>query len=295
MEDTIQAVEGSFRESGNGGASNLSTHLSTGGGGKSDLHIKAGFLSSKGYVALKTSGILILSRAGTRKPLAIMDSGQITWLRTGAAGAIAAKYLARKDSEKIAVIGTGKQGRAQLIGLCRVLPKINQVNAWSPTPQKREVFASEMSAQLGIDIQPTDTVKGAVTAADVIVTATPSTQAFLLSDYVRLGCHINAMGADLPGMQELDSGLLVKSRIFVDDLEQALKVGAINVAFGAGALSREKICGTLGEVVAGKIPGRNSSDDITVFDSSGLGMQDTALASWIYENRETIPHQEIQL
>ncbi len=295
MLDTIRAVEDSFRENGTGGVSNLSTSLPTGQGEKNAVHIKAGYLSSKGIVALKTSGILILSRVGTRRPLAIMDSAQITWLRTGAAGGVAAKYLARKDSEKVAILGTGKQGRAQLVGLRNVLPIISQVEAWSPTSQKREKFANEMSTLLGLDIKPAETVKDAVADADVIVTATPSTKPFLLSAHVKPGSHINAMGADLPGMQELGAALLGKSRIFVDDFGEASKVGAINVPFAAGELAREKICGTLGEVIAGKIRGRISDKDITVFDSSGLGMQDAALASWIYEKREAIPHDSISL
>ncbi len=145
---------------------------------------------------------------------------------------------------------------------------------------------------LGIQIKPADSVKDAVADADIIVTATPSTKPFLFSDHVIPGCHINAMGADLPGMQELDSTLLRKSRIFVDDFEQASKVGAINVSFATGEL---KICGTLGEVIVDKIRGRISNNDVTVFDSSGLGMQDTALASLIYERRGSIPHEEAQL
>jgi alanine dehydrogenase len=294
MEDTIREVEGSFRELGNGGVSNLSTNLQTGHGEKNAVHIKAGYLPSKGYVTLKTSGILILSRVGIRRPLAIMDSAQITWLRTGAAGAVAAKYLARKNAKNIAILGTGKQGRAQLIGLCNVLPKIGQVKAWSPTAQKREMYANEMTNHLGIQIKPADSVKDAVADAEIIVTATPSTKPFLLSNHVLPGCHINAMGADLPGMQELDSTLLRRSRIFVDDFEQASKVGAINVPFATGELE-EKICGTLGEVIVDKIRGRISNNDVTVFDSSGLGMQDTALASLIYERRGSIPHEEAQL
>ncbi len=110
-----------------------------------------------------------------------------------------------------------------------------------------------MANLLGIQINPTDSVKDAVADADIIVTTTPSTQPFLFSDHVKSGCHINAMGADLPGMQELDSALLRRSRIFVDDFEQALGVGVINVPFAAGELNKEKICGTLGEVVANKI------------------------------------------
>ncbi len=136
MEDAIREVEGAFRELGNGGVSNLSTDLQTGHGEKNAVHIKAGYLPSKGYVALKTSGILILSRVGIRRPLAIMDSVQITWSRTGAAGAVAAKYLARKNAENVAILGTGKQGRAQFIGLCSILPKIGQVKALEPNCTK---------------------------------------------------------------------------------------------------------------------------------------------------------------
>src|SRR5579872_4565526 len=121
MEEGIHAVEESFRGHGRGEVANLSTSLKTRDSWKNAIHIKVGYLVSSQYSALKTSGILIFSQSGIRKPLAIMDSAQITWLRTGAAGAVAAKYLARKDSRSIAVIGTGKQGRSQLLGLTKVL------------------------------------------------------------------------------------------------------------------------------------------------------------------------------
>ena len=292
MDDAVEAVESCFKEHGIGNATNLTASFDT---SKKSVHMKAGFIRSKNLVALKTLGFIVLSDINVRSPLAMMDSTLVTWLRTGAAGAVAARHLARRDSKKIAVIGTGKQGRAQLIGLTRVLPSISTVRAWSPTLGKREVYAEEMSKNLGLDVKAVDTCRDAVIGTDLIVTATWAREPLVKGEWVSPGTHVNAMGADLVGMQELDFALLQKSKIFVDEIDQALKMGAVNVPFSNAEIARDSIQGTLGQVIAKKIQGRVSDDDITVFDSSGIGMQDVALASLAYERRDMVPHQEFHL
>jgi alanine dehydrogenase len=279
MKDAIEAVELAFKAHGNNSAGNLTQPFDVKG---KTMMIKAGYIESEKIVGLKTLGLVIVSSLeslGT--PIAIMEHSQITWLRTGAAGAVAAKHLARKDCSKVGVIGTGRQGRAQLIGLNEVF-KIGHVKAWSPTKEHRDAYAKEMSTRLGIPVEAAGTAKEAVQDRDIVVTATRAREPFVEDGWIGSGTHINAIGADSPGMQELTVKLLKKATVFADDIEQAMRIGAVNVGVADKSLTRENIRGSLGEVVAGKIRGRTSSDEITVFDCSGLGMMDVALGSIVH-------------
>jgi alanine dehydrogenase len=280
MKDALACVELAFNEHGNGVASNLTEIFTVAG---KEVTVKAGYLGPEKIIGLKSLGLVLISRSENPfAPLAIIEHSLITWLRTAAAGAVAAKYLARPDSRKVGIIGTGKQGRAQLVGLNEVL-KIESVKAWSPTKERREEYSREMSDKLGVDVEAVDTVQQAVEDRDVVVTATPSREPLVHDTWVSPGTHINAIGADLPGMQELSPALLQRGDIFADDTDQALRIGAVNVGVATGILSREDIRGTLGQVVAGKISGRTARDEITIFDCSGLGMMDVALAMNIYQ------------
>lgn len=139
-----------------------------------------------------------------------------------------------------------------------------------------------MSTRLGIPVEAAGTAKEAVQDRDIVVTATRVCEPFVEDGWIRSGTHINAIGADSPGMQELTVKLLKKATVFADDIEQAMRIGAVNVGVADKSLTRENIRGSLGEVVAGKIRGRTSSDEITVFDCSGLGMMDVALGSIVH-------------
>ena len=222
---------------------------------------------------------LLLLDPKTGAPLSIMDGTWITNVRTGAGGAVAAKYLARKDSHVAAMVGAGVQARTQLLALKEVF-KIKEVRVNDLSAEKAEGYAEEMSDKLGIDVKAIKEPRDAVEGADVVVTTTPVRKPILMNDWVREGMHINAIGADAPGKQELDPKILLRAKVVVDDVEQAIHGGELNVPLSKGIIVRGDIYADLGEVVTGKKPGRTSREEITVFDSTGLAVQDIA-TDWI--------------
>lgn len=225
--------------------------------------------------------ILLLSPE-TGAPLAIMDGTLITNIRTGAASAVATKHLAREDSKIVAMVGAGAQARTQLVALNEVLD-IAEVRVEDVVPGKAKQYAGELSGQLGLDIKPIDTTEEAVRGADVVVTVTPRRSPLVVDDWIPDGVLINAIGADAPGKQELDPKILKRAKIVVDDWEQALHSGEVNVPLSKGIITRDDIYADIGEVVAGKKPGRTSDDEVTVFDSTGLAVQDIAVAWRVYQ------------
>ncbi len=214
-------------------------------------------------------------------PIAVMDGTWITNMRTGAAGAVSVKYLARADSRKLGIIGAGEQAYTQLMAINNIMD-LDEVLVYCRTPSSREKFARETSAKYDVNVKAASSPKGAVKGMDILVTVTPSTKPIIKYEWISPGMHICAIGADAPRKQELDPLILLKGRVFVDCWEQASHSGEINVPLSEGIISKDDIEGTLGEIIIGKIPARKSDDDITIFDSTGLSIQDIATASIIY-------------
>ncbi|MBO3800509.1 MAG: alanine dehydrogenase [Candidatus Brockarchaeota archaeon] len=229
---------------------------------------------------------IILIEPETGRPLAIMDGTHITNMRTGAAGGIAAKYLARRDSKVIGMVGAGAQARTQLLALNEVF-KIEEVRVCAKTVGECEKFTRDME-YLGLNILIKDSVKEAVQGCDILVTTTPVTQPIVRSEWVSEGMHINAIGADAPGKEELDPEILRRAKVVVDDYEQACHYGELNVPFSKGIFRREQIHAELGEIIIGKKAGRTSDEEITVFDSTGLAIQDLAVAVLVYEKSKKL-------
>lgn len=224
--------------------------------------------------------VMIYSDPATGFPLAIMDGTAITSMRTGAAGGIAAKYLARKDSRAVALIGCGAQAGTQLEAL-RENFRINQAAIWSRDPDCAGRFIRAMKGT-GIRFEIKKTVKECVQGADIVVTTTPSRKPLVKSGWIRPGTHINAIGADAKGKEELDPELLGRSKIVIDDWAQASHSGEINVPLAKGIISKKDIYASIGEIIIGKKRGRTGAAEITVFDSTGLAIQDIAVARLIY-------------
>ncbi len=212
-------------------------------------------------------------------PLVVMDGTWITAIRTGAAGGVAAKYLARKDSKTVGLVGAGTQSRTQLMALCTLFEKLEEVRVWSPK-EVREKFMQEMRPLCtNVDqIVPVDTVESAVRGADIVVTATPSRTPLVSNDWISPGTHINCIGADAPGKEELDPAILKRSKTVVDDWEQASHSGEINVPLSQGIISQKDVFCELGEIVAGSKSGRESAHEITVFVATGLAIEDAVAA-----------------
>jgi alanine dehydrogenase len=225
---------------------------------------------------------IILCDPSTGYPLAIMDATYITNIRTGAAGGVAVKYLARKDSTIIGFVGAGVQAKTQLLAIIEMLPQIKEVKVFDLDRDISQKYVDEMTAKLGINIHPVETIQDA-TEADIIVTTTPSRKPVLKKQYIKPGTHINAIGADAKGKQELEADLLRSGKIIVDDIEQASHSGEINVPLSGGIIEIEDIYGTLGEVVANVKKGREDNEEITIFDSTGLAIEDVVCAKIVYE------------
>ncbi|NYB27216.1 MAG: alanine dehydrogenase [Methanobacteriaceae archaeon] len=222
-------------------------------------------------------GLIELVDPQTGFPLAVMDGTWITNMRTGAAGGVATKYLARKDSKILGLVGAGMQAFTQAMAIKEVMD-IKEVKVSCRTCTHRETFAKMVRDKLGLNARAVDTIQEAVEGSDVISTTTPSRTPIIHRSWVDDGTHINAMGADAPGKQELSSHLMEKSKIVIDCWSQASHSGEINIPVREGTVRKSDIHARIGEIVNGDKPGRESDGEITVFDSTGLAVQDIVTA-----------------
>lgn len=224
--------------------------------------------------------LLVLSSPETGAPLAVMGATHLTAMRTGAAGAIAARYLARPESRVVGMVGAGAQARTQLLGLSRLF-KIERVIIFDRSQEHGRSFVEEARAFLDCSYRVTTDPQEACDC-DILVTTTPVRSPVIHESWVKPGTHINAIGADAKGKQELESSLTKKARVVVDDMAQAVHSGEVNVPISQGVITPEEIYAQIGEILAGKKPGRTGHEEITIFDSTGLGIQDVAAGFAVY-------------
>ncbi len=226
---------------------------------------------------------IVLIDPKTGAPLSIMDGTWLTAMRTGAATAVATKYLSRSNSTTVGFVGAGTQAFTQLRGIVSVR-QIERVKAYDLSPQASQTFVDAMAAeQPKIRFQTVVSAEEAVRRSDVVVTVTPARGPVVYDHWISDGTHINAVGADAPGKQELDPAIFKRAKIFVDDRDQTFHAGEINVPLKQGLLRPEDIHGELGDVIAGKILGRQSDREITVFDSTGIAIEDAVTAKLVYD------------
>ncbi len=224
--------------------------------------------------------VLIYSDPETGYPLAIMDATEITAYRTGAAAAIASKYLARQGSHTMGIIGAGYQAYTQILAHVELFSPLS-VNAFDVSKAAIDRLAQWLPR---FSIR-SCSVQEAV-ASDIVCTLTPSRSPIVRKEWIMPGTHINAVGADAPGKQELDPSILKEATVIVDDLTQASHSGEINVPIREGLYSSNEIYGTLAEVIVGKKKGRTDSRAITVFDSTGIAVEDIAVAKLLFEKAQ---------
>jgi ornithine cyclodeaminase/alanine dehydrogenase-like protein (mu-crystallin family) len=295
--DYVEAVAEGFRLLAEGGSSSpVPTQIDVAQGA---FHVKGGSLPrGPGYVAVKVNanfpdnrarhglptiqGAVLLADASNGRPLALLDSAEITLQRTGAATAVAARHLARPDARTATVCGCGAQAPLQLAAL-RHERDIQRVFAWDIDPAVARAFASRMQAEFALAVEPVTVLREATRTSDVIVTCTPARVPFLGIDDVRAGCFVAAVGADSPAKSEIKPDLISAATVVVDRLDQAVVMGDLHHAIAAGAKRADEVAAELGQIVAGTRPGRRAPDEIIVFDSSGTGVQDVAAASMAYE------------
>jgi ornithine cyclodeaminase/alanine dehydrogenase-like protein (mu-crystallin family) len=272
----------------------LGTHVTDGG-----FHVKtAGFEKERFYYAAKINGnfpqnpvrhglptiqgVLSLHDARDGRLLALMDSMEITTIRTAAASAVAAKYLARSDSRIMMIIGCGIQGKSQLRAISRVCA-IERAFASDVDAARAASFASDMSDAHGITVTAVPHYRDSLRECDIIVTCTPAREALIDREDVSPGTFIAAVGTDSEVKQEIAPGLLASSTVVADVLDQCALIGDLHHAFASGVMRREDVHAELADVVCAKRSGRTTREEITVFDSTGTALEDVAAAAVVYE------------
>jgi ornithine cyclodeaminase/alanine dehydrogenase-like protein (mu-crystallin family) len=306
----MEVVERAFRLHAEGhtlGPGVLSVPATDGG-----FHIKAaGLMGERGYFAAKTNGnfpgnplrsglptiqgVIVLADAQDGEPLAVIESGSVTALRTAAATGVAAKHLARADARTATIVGCGIQGELQLAAVAAVLP-LRRAWVVDIDHGRAESLAARARASLGLEVEAAKDLRRALAGSDVCVTCTPSRRPIVVAADVAPGTFVAAVGADAHGKQELEPSLMASSTVVVDVLAQCVEIGEMQHALAAGLMTREHVHGELGDIVAGRRPGRTRSDEITIFDSSGTALQDVAAAAAVYEKaRLTGRGQEVPL
>jgi alanine dehydrogenase len=293
LDDCVAAVEEAFRACGEGHVAppqSLGTHVAAGA-----FHIKVAVTSV--YAAKINAnfpgnpqrnglpmiqGVILLVDAERGTPLAILDSTLITILRTAAATAVAAKYLARGNARAVTIVGCGNQGRAHLEALARVRPLV-KAHAVDRDAKSAARFAMEMRERTGLDVTASSSLDDAIADSDIVVTCTPARSPLLDRSHAHRGVFIAGVGADNPDKHELSVDLLAASRVVADIADQAAAMGDLHHAIAAGAMRRDQLHGELADVVCGRVAARTSDDEIFVFDSTGTALQDAATAALAFE------------
>lgn len=291
VEDAIGAVEQTFAAMARGEARNYPVVREVVGYQDAVFGVKTGADVSAPFLGLKAGGYwphnmargltnhqssTLLFDPETGRASALVSANYLTGVRTGAASAIATKYLSRPDAETLGIIGTGAQSAYQLRATLAVR-KIRRVFAWDPSPGNLGAFG-EVVRELGLEYVPQDEREAVAANADILITVTPSQQALVDKGWVRPGTHISAMGADTKGKQELDPALVAAAAIFVDEAAQSFTIGECQHAYAAGLIDDKDVRASLGAVIAGIGEGRRNAGEITLFDGTGVSLQDLVVA-----------------
>lgn len=228
-------------------------------------------------------GSIILFDGTTGAPLCVMDGSLITGIRTGAAGAISSKLLARKDSKTVAVFGGGGQARMQIYGLCEVMDTIETVRVFSPYPAELSAYKKDVEAKTGKKVIICETAAEAMEGVDIAISTTPSKQYLVDADLVKPGMHIVAVGADMEGKNEWDPRFFKGAKVVNDNIAQCLARGETRNAVVQNVIAPSDIYAEIGEILSGAKPGRTSDTEITIFDTTGMAIQDNVTAMRVYE------------
>jgi alanine dehydrogenase len=299
MEETIETVEQVFREKGYGRTQMPPKMYLTFDEYRGDVRVMPSFLQTMDSAGVKivnvhpdnpakyglptVMAVIVLVDPRNGLVSSIMDGAYITSMRTGGAAAVATKYLARKDSRVLGLVGAGVQARTQLMALSRVLPDLEEVRVWSLPESTIDAFIDEQKKLYSFGFKSCRSCEDCVAGSDVVSTVTPATTPMVPFGSVSKGTHINAMGADAPGKEELDPRVLLNAKVVVDDRLQAIHSGEINVPISKGVLRESDIYGELSEIVTGTKKGRESDSEVTVFDSTGLSLLDVSAATIVYK------------
>ena len=228
-------------------------------------------------------GTILLFDARSCALVCVMDGSLITGLRTGAAGAVSVKVLARKDAKAIASIGTGNQARMQIRAIGEVM-RIEKIHAWDSSPDALSRYKADIEGEFGIRVVAAHSKKEAVEQADILVTTTRGKGTLVEAGWIKPGTHIVAIGTDQRGKQELDPEIFRNAKVVNDSIEQCTEKGETWHPLNENIIRRDDIHAELGEILLGTKPGRETEDEVTIFDSTGMAIQDNTTATRIYRN-----------
>lgn len=234
------------------------------------------------------NGVMMVYDSNTGIPIGIMDASYITCMRTGAAGALGVDALARKDAKTLMILGAGKQAPFQIAATLILRPGIDRVYVVDPinysqaqefTTRIRSQLAEEFNVDAGhVDFIAEESIETAVRNSDAIITVTPSRKPQILKDWVKPGTHFSCLGSDMETKQEIESTIFAGARIFADDIPQCIRVGEMEIPLSQGVIQKEDIAGEIGDLLSGKIPGRENEEQVTIFDATGLYILDLVAA-----------------
>jgi ornithine cyclodeaminase/alanine dehydrogenase len=292
MADALREVEAALQDLGNGRAENRPRERVR--GPHAVLNVMAASWPARGYYGFKYYTIsretvrfwFHLFDANTGALLAVLEANRLGQQRTGAASGIATKVLARKDAATVGLVGSGWQAESQLEAVCAVRG-VREVRCHSRHGPRREAFAERMATSLGVDVLPVDSAEHAIKGADIVIAATSSASPVVLGQWLEMGAHVNAIGANRLETRELDDETIRRCAfIAADSIEQAqMESGDLASPVSRGLLSWDRVA-ELAQVVAGRTRGRGTDQDITLFKSLGLAIEDVATAAFVYERAQ---------
>ena len=267
---------------------------------RGDIDFKLGYYKGNEIISMKASsggfinnptahgvpsgmGTILLFDARTCALICVMDGSLITGLRTGASGAVSVKALARKNAKKITSIGTGNQARMQIRAINEVM-KIEEIHAWDNNPDTLSKYKADIESEFGIPVIMANSKKEAVEQADILITTTRGKGSLVEADWVKPGTHIVAIGTDQQGKQELDPEIFRNAKIVNDSISQCTEKGETWHPLNKKIITKDDIHGEIGEILLGKKPGRENDEEVTIFDSTGMAIQDNTTSTKIYQN-----------
>ncbi|MDM8534352.1 ornithine cyclodeaminase family protein [Clostridiaceae bacterium HSG29] len=266
--------------------------------GVADMDIKSGHLKDEGIFGLKLVswfgenkekdlpllfGTTLIFDDKTGMPLALLNADYITGMRTGAAGAIGAKYLAKKNSESLLMVGTGHVAQFEILATLIAVPSIKKVRVYNPRSEEstisyankiKNILKDSFNFETDVEFEAVKDLKDAVSNSDIIITATPSRKPMILKDWVKPGTHFSCVGSDMEGKQEIDENIFLDALVVIDDITQAVNVGETETAIKKNIITQSDLLSEMGEIILGNVKGRTSENDITIFDSTGIALQD---------------------
>ncbi len=247
------------------------------------LKVVAVFPGNHGTKYDSHQGLVVLFDVENGAPVAVLDASEVTAIRTGAASGVATRLLAREDAGDLAILGSGVQASSHLAAM-RVARNVRRVRAFSPNRERLEAFCARESERHGIEVEACETARAAVQGADLICTTTSAKEPVLFGEWIAPGAHVNAAGSSVKSTRELDTTAVVRSRLFVDRRESTVnEAGDYLFPLEEGAITPEHVVGELGDVLLGKLPGRETAEEVTLFKSLGIAVEDLAAAHYVVE------------